>query len=211
MDTKTGVERIFDLSVGKYDVTVGSGPSYQTKRQEALASLLQLTQNYPKLMDVAGDIIVGNMDWEGSTEISNRLKKTLPPGLTADADGNQPLPPQAQQKIMQMQQMIEQQTQELHALADAHEEKEAERRSKEFIELAKLRNNLTIAAMQMDQKDAHKLFDAEAQLLDTQMQHNHEKEMAEAQAEQQEAQTGGTQGGQASPDDQGNQSAANAG
>lgn len=210
ISTQTGVERIFDLSVGKYDVTVGSGPSYQTKRQEALASLLQLTQNFPKLMDVAGDIIVGNMDWEGSTEIANRLKKTLPPGLGTDDDGNQEMPPQALQKIQQMQQMIEQQTAELHALSDAHEEKESERRSKEFIELAKLRNNLTIAAMQMDQKDAHKLFDTEAQLLDTQMQQNHEKEMLEMQQEQQETQGGGTPGGPASPAPQDNQSGANA-
>ena len=211
IDTQTGVERIFDLSVGKYDVTVGSGPSYQTKRQEALASLLQLTQNYPKLMDVAGDIIIGNMDWEGSTEIANRLKKTLPPGLAPDDEGNEPLPPQAQQKIQQMQQMIEQQTQELQALSSAHEEKQEERRSKEFIELAKLRNNLTIAAMQMDQKDAHKLFDAETQLLDAQLQQNHEKDMQEAQLNAQAEQPGGTPANSASPSAADNQSAPNAG
>ena len=169
IDTKTGVGRIYDLSVGKYDVTVGSGPSYQTKRQEALASLLQLTQNFPKLMDVAGDIIVGNMDWQGSTEISNRLKKTLPPGLATDDQGNQELPPAAIQKIQQMEELIKQQTVELHTLSNEHEDKVADRKSKEFLELAKLRNNLTIEAMRMDQKDSHKLFDTEVQLIEAEI------------------------------------------
>lgn len=64
-------------------VTISSGPSYQTKRQEEVASILALVQSAPQIMGVAGDLLVGAMDWHGAREISKRLKAMLPPGVRA--------------------------------------------------------------------------------------------------------------------------------
>lgn len=103
-----GVERIYSPGVGKYDVTVSVGPSYQTRRQENLA-LLESMMNSPmgKVLAVAGpDLVVGMMDFQIAPELQERLKKMLPPALQDNQQGQQPLPPQVQQQMQQMQQMI---------------------------------------------------------------------------------------------------------
>ncbi len=203
-DPKTRVERIYALGVGKYDVTVSSGPSYQTKRQEALASLLQLTQNYPKLMDVAGDIVVGNMDWEGALEISKRLQKTLPPGMANDDSGAEEMTPAAIAKIQGMQQMIEGLTKSLQHANDENVQKEEDRDSREKIEYAKLRNNLLIATMQVDQKDAHALAQNELKWIDMQLSARSDDKDRESQASQNAVETNQS----SSPDTSGVASAA---
>ena len=60
------------------DSTVSQGASYATKRIEALNSLIEIARVNPAIMQIAGDLIVKNMDWDGSEEIAERLKKMLP-------------------------------------------------------------------------------------------------------------------------------------
>lgn len=106
-----------DMTVGEYDVVISSGPSYSTLRQEAADSMIAAGRSWPKLWEVAGDKIVKSMDWPGAQEISDRIAKTLPPGLadkkkSDDADLVQtpkgPLPKeQAGQLIGQMEQALE--------------------------------------------------------------------------------------------------------
>lgn len=77
-----------DMSdVAKFGVTISVGPSYDTLRQEAVDGMLQTAQNWPKLMDVAGDKVVRSMDWPMSDEIADRIEKTMPPALL-DKEGS---------------------------------------------------------------------------------------------------------------------------
>ena len=39
-----GVAGIYDLSVGRYDVTVSVGPSYQSRRQESVDALIRFVE-----------------------------------------------------------------------------------------------------------------------------------------------------------------------
>jgi hypothetical protein len=80
------VEKIYNPSVGKYDVRVITGPGYATKRQEALESMAQLLQGNPQLWQVAGDLFVKNMDWPGAQDLAKRFKKTIDPKVLADED-----------------------------------------------------------------------------------------------------------------------------
>lgn len=138
-----GEPKIYDLSVGKYDITVDTGPSYATKRQEAVDSMLSLVQAYPQAAQFAGDLMIKNMDWPGAKEIAERLKKTLPPGIAEDEDGQQaPLPPEVQQQMQQMSQMIEQMTAQLNDATKTIEQKTLELESKERIEFAKMETDL---------------------------------------------------------------------
>lgn len=116
---KAILNNIQDVSC--YDVTVTSGPSYTTLRQESVEAAMQLVQSYPALMQIAGDKIVAMMDWHGAEEISERLKKTVPPQLLEgeDKDGPPPIPPQAQAQMQQMKAAIDQLS---HALEQAHQE-----------------------------------------------------------------------------------------
>ena len=52
------IEKIYNPSVGKYDVVVTTGPSYMTKRQEAMDAMSQILQGNPALWQVAGDLFV---------------------------------------------------------------------------------------------------------------------------------------------------------
>jgi hypothetical protein len=79
-----------DLSLGTYGVSVTTGPSFQTQRQEAAASMLDFVRTAPDAARFVIDLIAENMDWPGATKIANRLRKLLPPGI--DEDG--PPPPQ---------------------------------------------------------------------------------------------------------------------
>jgi hypothetical protein len=78
------IEKIYNPSVGKYDVAVTTGPSYMTKRQEAMDAMSQILQANPNLWAVAGDLFVKNMDWPGAQEIAKRLAKTIDPKILAD-------------------------------------------------------------------------------------------------------------------------------
>jgi hypothetical protein len=95
------IDKIYNPSVGKYDVVVATGPGYATKRQEALEAMAQLLQGNPQLWTVAGDLFVKNMDWPGAQEMAKRFAKTIDPKLMGDAEEN----PQLQAANQQMQAM----------------------------------------------------------------------------------------------------------
>jgi hypothetical protein len=101
------LEKIYNPSVGKYDVVVTTGPSYMTKRQEALESMAQLLQANPNLWAVAGDLFVKHMDWPGSQELSKRLAKTIDPKILQD-DDKSPQLQAAEQQIQAMGQELDQ-------------------------------------------------------------------------------------------------------
>lgn len=161
-----GQETSHMLGDGKYDITVSTGPSYQTKRQEAVASMIDLVKVYPKLLDVAGDLFIGEQDWPMAKEISERIKKTMPPGIAEDDDDDkQPLPPQVAAQMQQMQGMIQQLTQHLEAKTKIVEQKTLELESKERIETLKVKAQLEIALATLKAKGADTLLDHEISIL----------------------------------------------
>jgi len=101
------IEKIYNPSVGKYDVCVSTGPSYMTKRQESLDAMSQLLQGNPQLWQVAGDLFVKNMDWPGAQEMAKRFAKTIDPKLLSDGDED-PALQAAQQQLEAMGQELDQ-------------------------------------------------------------------------------------------------------
>ena len=99
-------EKIYNPSIGKYDVVATTGPGYATKRQEALEAMAQLLQGNPQLWAVAGDLFIKNMDWPGAQEMSKRFAKTIDPKFLSDADED-PALQAAQQQIQAMGQEME--------------------------------------------------------------------------------------------------------
>lgn len=94
--------KTFDLSQGKYDLTVTTGPSYTTKREEAAVQMTEMMRAFPPLVGIAGDLLVKNLDWQGAEEIAERIKATLPAPL------NGGLPPEVQQQMQAMQAQLQQ-------------------------------------------------------------------------------------------------------
>jgi hypothetical protein len=124
------IEKIYNPSVGKYDVCVTTGPSYMTKRQESMEAMSQILQGNPQLWQVAGDLFVKNMDWPGAQEMAKRLQKTIDPKLLQDNDEN-PALEAANQQIQAMGQEMEQMHQMLQNVHKSIEAQEQQRKDYE--------------------------------------------------------------------------------
>jgi hypothetical protein len=106
-----------DVTRGKYDVVVNTGPAYATRRQEAADNLMKLSDN-PVIGQVGMDILVRALDMPLGDKLADRLKRMLPPGLDDDADKErgereqqgqgQPEQPSPEQMKMQADQQIAQ-------------------------------------------------------------------------------------------------------
>lgn len=96
-----------DLSRGKYDIVVETGPSYSTRRTESAEAMTAFIQAVPQAAHVAGDLIAKAQDWPDADAIAERMKRAMPPQLTADPDNPEPPSPEQQQQA----QMAEMQAQ----------------------------------------------------------------------------------------------------
>jgi hypothetical protein len=124
------IEKIYNPSVGKYDVVVATGPGYATKRQEALEAMAQLLQGNPQLWAVAGDLFVKNMDWPGAQEMAKRFAKTIDPKLMGDAEDN-PALQAANQQMQAMAAELDQMHQMLQNVGKSMEAQDMERKDYE--------------------------------------------------------------------------------
>lgn len=87
-----GIDKIYNPSIGRYDVRVSVGPGYASKRQEAADLMAQVLQGQPELMAKMGDLYFEMLDVPGADKIAERLRKMLPPGLAETEDGDEPPP-----------------------------------------------------------------------------------------------------------------------
>ena len=94
-----GLTRVFDLTAGKYDVTVSAGPSFTTRREESATQMMEFIRVFPQAAPLIGDLLAKNLDWPGADDVAARLKAMLPP----QAQG------QVNQVVQQLQQQLQQQ------------------------------------------------------------------------------------------------------
>ena len=132
-----GAVKCYDLANGKYDVRMKIGPSFKTQREQTASQLVELSQNFPQLMQVAGDIVFDNLNLPGAEKIADRLRKSMPPGLTDDPN-KKPQEMLAAQNQQQAQQ-IEQMTAALTKLTDDVRSKTIEAEYSQRIEQMKIR------------------------------------------------------------------------
>ncbi len=158
---KNGKLTKYNLGVGKYDVVVEAGPSFATKRMEAAQSMENLTRAYPQIMQIAGDLMVKNMDWPGAHEIAERLKKTLPPNILESESQQQPDPAQVKAQMDQMNQAIQQLTQALEQANAVIDQKKIEIESEERIAFAKMETDLRKEAIKVSGNNALEILGAQ--------------------------------------------------
>lgn len=112
-----GKEVLHDFSIGKYDLTVETGPSFTTKRKETADLMQSVISAYPQLINILGDIYFSNLDVEGAKEMAKRIKAMLPPAVQALEELTD-LPEEARVPIAQMKQQMGQ-MQEMLKMKDA--------------------------------------------------------------------------------------------
>ncbi len=69
------MSKVYDLTTGKYDVTVSAGPSFTSRREEAATQMLEMLRSFPALGPIIGDLVAKNLDWPGADEIADRIVK----------------------------------------------------------------------------------------------------------------------------------------
>ena len=146
------VKEAFNPNVGRYDVAIDTGPSYQTQRQEAADTLTSLTQANPQLMQVAGDLVVRSFDFPMADELATRLAKALPPELQ-DKEGHPgDIPPQIQQVLQQAAQEIQGLQQQLQESQSGMDAKRLEAETKLQIAQSQQETQRYIAEINADAK-----------------------------------------------------------
>jgi len=96
-----GIYRVLnDITIGEYDIVMDTGPGYNSKRQEAVDSMMALFAADPALIQQAGDLLVRNMDFPGAETIADRLAVNNP---LAKVDDKSKVPPRVQMELQQLQ------------------------------------------------------------------------------------------------------------
>jgi hypothetical protein len=72
------MQKLNDVTVGKYDVEVTTGPSYATKRMETSQAMLDFMQAFPPAAPVIGKRLAKLQDWDGAEEIAQELEAITP-------------------------------------------------------------------------------------------------------------------------------------
>ncbi len=179
----TAIDRIYDLSLGRYDVTISVGPSTQSKRTEATEAMLQVIQSRPDAFEIMGDLLFENMDWPYAKVIAKRLKSRLPPGMQDDGKAD----PAAQ--VPQLQQQLQQAQQELKVLQQQIQTKQVEAQadlklaqldiqSRERIAQINAQVNLTATQAKIQADQAATMIEMKFKELEQQLTRTHEARMA---------------------------------
>ncbi len=142
-----GWDVLNDVTVGKYDVEVSTGPSYATKRLEAADSMIQFVQAYPAAAPVIGPLLAKNLDWPDAEKVAEGLVMLLPPEMrgifqTEEDDNGQARMAQLEQALQvtqqQAMQMVEKVQQDAQAAVAQAENKSQVEMAKIQLEMEKL-------------------------------------------------------------------------
>lgn len=71
--------KVNDISVGKYDVVVTTGPNYLSKRLEAADGMVQLVTAAPQFAPVIIPRVAKNLDWPESDQIAEEMRAMMQP------------------------------------------------------------------------------------------------------------------------------------
>lgn len=114
-----------DVTIGRYDVRMDTGPSYNTQREQNFQMIMQLLQMNPQLFAIIGDILLQNSPLLNAKEIAERIKKTMPPNLLGE--GDEINPEQAKAQIQQMDQVIQKMTADIEQMQKLVDDKDQDR------------------------------------------------------------------------------------
>jgi len=158
-----GVIRVLnDVTVGRYDVVMETGPGYNSKREAAVDAMMPLVGANQKLFEVAGDLVFRNMDFPGADTIADRLAAINP---LAQIDEKSDVPPQVQMQLMQNKQQMEQMQQALQQMQmmmkqrqDIEQVKQDNENKRELMrQTAKAHNTETMAEVRVNDQNTRSL------------------------------------------------------
>ncbi|TPN03818.1 hypothetical protein FJ973_29690 [Mesorhizobium sp. B2-1-3] len=130
---------IHDLTAGKYDLTVTTGPSFTSRREEAAASMTEMVRAFPAAAPIIVPELAKNLDWPGADKIAEKMQ--------AAADGQ--VPPQAQQQMEQGKKQIEQMATQLQQLQQENQQLKADKSDK----IAEIQSDETVQLRKIESEE----------------------------------------------------------
>ena len=145
---------INDMASGRYDVTVTVGPNFSTLRQEAAETYGQLAQQFPQIMEIAGDLVMKSMDLPYADDIAERIKTILPQPIQDMLGKDKQMPPEVMQAMAKVQQAMQQVQQHGQLVQAAAAELETDKSASEK-QKAELKTELANIKAARAEFDAH--------------------------------------------------------
>ncbi len=144
-DAMQGIQGIYDLSAGRYDVVATVGPTYSSRRQEAVTAMTEFIKAFPQAAPVIGDVMAENMDWPGASIVAQRLRKMVPPNVLEEKS-----PEQLEAQLMQAQQQMQMMQSEMMEMKMTIEAKQLEMQSRERIEAMRVQAQMQTAQFEAE-------------------------------------------------------------
>lgn len=195
LDEQIGIESVFDLAEGQYDITVSTSPNFLSKRQEANAGMFNIWKAMPQTLPMMLPEFLDNSDWPGARAMAETARRTI------SAPFQKPDPNDPQQQLGQLKQTLDQAmqqhqmlVQELNAKnqiiqtdqikAQSQEsQRQAEMASKERIAAYQGEVQLAINAAKLEQTQNLALLNGRLSQLELILGHVHDATMAHAERE----------------------------
>ena len=169
VDPKTGqpmvdemgqaIMALHDLTAGKYDLTVTTGPSFTSRREEAAASMTEMVRAFPAAAPIIMPELAKQLDWPGADKIADKMEEM--------ASGQ--IPPQAQEAIEQGKKQMQAMGAEMQKLQQENQQlkqdqsaKMAQVDSDHQIALIKVQSEREIAAAKIESQKQIEFFKAQA-------------------------------------------------
>lgn len=85
-----GTDAVYDLAVGKYDLTVAAGPSYTTRREEVTAILTEVMRSVPGSAVFLAGRLARLLDLPDAEELGREMDMLNPARIPGGGDGEDP-------------------------------------------------------------------------------------------------------------------------
>jgi len=142
--------KIIDLTAGRYDVVVQTGPGYSTQRQEMVDKSMTLMTVYPQAAPLISDLVVQEMSFDGAKQIAKRLRAAVPPEVLMSSE-EEIDPENAEAMIQTLQAKLKQNVQALEALNAHAAQVEGElERTKDELKLSKMKGDIELNKATLD-------------------------------------------------------------
>ncbi len=159
-----GVEGVYNIGTGDYDVEVSAAPDAGSQRQKDFATIVNFVKLLPPQYTVNFmDLLFKLIDTPVGLQLSERADKLLRPDLrdVTDAEGNEvTLPPEVMQEVTKLKQRDEELTKALKAAEETIKTKRVETESRESIETMKRYIELVRMIVSEDNQDRRLMLES---------------------------------------------------
>jgi hypothetical protein len=140
-----------DMTTGHYTVSIQTGVSFGTKRQEAVEAITNIMALNPAMAQNLADLAIMNMDIPGAKEATARARAMVDPAVLAASQDGEKMAPEA--VVTQLKQSVAQLTKENQAHIEMGTQLTQELKiSKQELDLTKLSQDVDIKKAELDYK-----------------------------------------------------------